>query len=435
MNKIFIFISLLLLTAMAIWSCRKQEAYNSADVELYSPEENALLQLPDTLLVEFTIKTDKHVDFAAISIVNKNFTPLFGTTYIQNPPVDEMISKTIIISALQHTEDAPYYVLVSVTSGEDTDHNYFSIRLTNRPLNYKGFYAFFKSAVHETTIDFYDQQMERSSFAVTSGDYQDSDISGFYERLYLTTRTPAQLTAYDLFDGQAAWEAEPLLPYPDFADICAGNNRAYAAMGNGQIAGYAGLNGQQQYVTDRLADSVPEQIIVLDEYLVSSYRSRLNGRKSLVSFYTATGVKKHQYPVDIGVVSFFRHEEPDKTFVFGNRNGEGAVAVFAPLENNLGAWHWFHFGRVDAVCPTGDEDFVVLSGRNLYSYDHYMHQERFLKSFEDSVFSVQYEKVTNSLFLLFPDKIRTFSYPDMHEQSGTDFEMQLKGIAFYYRYD
>ena len=435
MRKHFTWILIVLWIGILIFSCRKKEEYNPVDVLLISPEENSLLKLPDTLLVEFKITTDKKVDFAAITIVNKNYTPLFGTKYINDPPTGELISKLIVINALQHTGDVPYYILISVKSGEETEQNYFNIRLTNRPLNYKGFYAFVKFSVHETSIDFYDQEMEKTSFATTEGDYLNSDISGFYGNLFLTTGMPEKLIAFDLFDQQTVWEAEPLMPYPGFSDLYAKDSRIYAAMGNGQVAGYAGLNGQLQFVAERQNDSVPGKIIVLDEYLIGYYRSRLNARKSLVSFYMATGVKKHQYPVDFEVVSLLKHAEPDKSYVFGNSDGEGIVAVFIPDENYLGEEHRFSFGTVDAVCKTGDEEFVVLSGHRLYVYNEPLHQERLLKTIEDSAFCVKYEEVSSRLYVLFRDKLLIYAYPGMDEIYSTDFDFPLKGIEFYYRYE
>ncbi len=435
MRKYFIRILIVLWIGILILSCRKKEEFNPVDVALISPEENSLLKLPDTLMVKFTITTDRKVDLASVTIVNKNYTPLFGTKYIDDPPTDELISKLMVISALQHTEDIPYYILISVRCGEETEHNYFNIRLTNRPLSYKGFYAFVKSSVHETSIDFYDQEMEKNSFAATGGDYVDSDISGFYGKLFLATGTPEKLITFDLFDQQPVWEAEPLMPYPVFTDLCAKDSRIYAATGNGQISGYAGLNGQLQFVAERQQDSVPGKVIVLDEYLIGYYRSRLNARKSLVSFYMATGVKKHQYPVDFEVVSFFEHEEPDKSYVFGNSDGEGIVAVFIPHENHLGEEYKFGFGSVDAVCRTDDEEFVILSGRRLYAYDESMHQERLLKTVEDSAFCVKYEEVWSRLYVLFQNKLLVYSYPAMNEIHGTDFDLPLKGIEFYYRYE
>jgi len=435
MRKHFTWILIVLWIGILILSCRKKEEYNPVDVLLISPKENSLLKLPDTLLVEFKITTDKKVDFAAITIVNKNFTPLFGTKYINDPPTGELISKSMIINALQHTEDVPYYILISVRSEEETEQNYFNIRLTNRPLNYKGFYAFVKSSVYGTSIDFYDQEMDKTSFATTGGNYLNSDISGFYAKLFLSTGTPEKLIAFDLFDQQPVWEAEPLMPYPGFSDLYAKDSRIYAAMGNGQVAGYAGLNGQLQYVAERQDDSVPGKIIILDEYLIAYYRSRLNARKSLVSFYMATGVKKHQYPVDFEVVSFFRHTEPDKVFVFGNSDDVGMTAVFTPDENHLGELHHFDFGPVDAVCKTGDEEFVVLSGRRLYVYNETMHQERLLKTVEDSAFCVKYEKVRSRLYVLFQDKLLVYAYPGMDKIQGTDFDSPLKGIEFYCCYE
>jgi len=225
-----------------------------------------------------------------------------------------------------------------------------------------------------------------------------------------------------------------MMPYPGYHDLYARDNTIYAAMGNGQVAGYAGLNGQLQYLAERQSDSVPEKIIVLDEYLVAYYNARINARKSLVTFYMASGVKKHQYPLDFEVVSLFQHPDPEKCYVFGNKDGAGIMAVFTPRLNRLGEQHGFD-DRINAVCRINDDEFVLLVDRWLYDFNSTSGEYRLLKSLSDSAFSVKYEKVRDRLYILFEDRLQVCSFPDMVDVQEAGFEEPLKGIAFYYRHE
>jgi len=280
MRNISVISIIILLLSVGIFSCRKIDKNIITNVELISPDANALIRLPDTIQIRFKVESEKDIEFVSISIVNSNYIPLFGTHYVDTPISGETIEKAIPLKALQNTNEAPYYILIAVNYKEDDKWNsYFEIQLVNKPLNYHGFYLFSRPFISQTTIEFYDQNLEKTSFIQTDGEYIESDISNFYGKLFLLFHTPAKLKTYSVEEQQSVWEAVPQFPHPGYTTIETDVNRVYAAMENGQIVGYSEINGQQQLITQRLVDSIPEKISIIENYIVAAYRCRISVKK------------------------------------------------------------------------------------------------------------------------------------------------------------
>ena len=427
---------IILLLSVGIFSCRKKDKSFVTNVELINPEVNTLIRLPDTIQVKFKVESEKDVEFVSISIVNSNYIPLFGTYYVDAPISGETIEKAIPLKALQNTNEAPYYILIAVNYKEDDKWNsYFEIQLANKPINYQGFYLFSRPFISQTAIDFYDQNLEKTSFIQTDGEYVDSDISSFYGKLFLLTHTPAKLKAYSVEEQQLVWEALPQFPHPEYTTIEMETNRVYAAMENGQIVGYSEINGQQQLITERLVDSFPEKISIIENYIIAAYQSRNNGNRTLVTFYKLTGHKKHRRSIDFEVVSFIKTEEPDRLFIFGNRDQNGIVSIFNAQDNSFEDTHQFDVGKIGAVCKVEDEDFIISVENKLYSYNWPQKNLALLMEFEDIPFKIEYEHLSGRIIVLFSNRLIVYQFPGMIVISNLEMENTLKGLQFFYQFE
>jgi len=425
-----------LLLTVGIFSCRKIDKNIVTNVELISPDANALIRLPDTIQIRFKVESEKDIEFVSISIVNSNYIPLFGTNYVNTPISGETIEKAIPLKALQNTNEAPYYILIAVNYKEDDKWNsYFEIQLVNKPLNYQGFYLFSRLFISQTSIDFYDQNLKKTFFYQTEGEYIDSDISNFYGKLFLLSQTPAKLKAYSVEEQQLVWEAVPQFPHPEYTTIETDVNRVYAAMENGQIVGYSEINGQQQLITQRLVDSIPEKISIIEKYIVAAYQSRNNGNRTLVTFYKSTGYKKYRRSIDYEVVSFIKTGESDRVIIFGNRDQNGIVSLFNAQDNSFEDMHQFELGRIGSVCKVEDENFIISVENKLYLFNWPQKNLTLLTEFEDIPFKIEYEHLSGRIIVLFTNRLIIYQFPGMIEIADLEVENTLKGLQFFYRYE
>ncbi len=431
-------ISSVLIFFLLLWafaSCRKTDDVPLAQVELISPDENTLLRLPDTVKISFKITGEQVPDYVVLSIVNRNYIPLFGNKYIHTPEMGVELTETMVLHALQDAGEVPYYILISASIHGESQNNYFPVQLTNKPLEYQGFYLFVKTSVNQMNITFYNRELEPVSFTQISGNYIASSISNYYEKLYFTTDIPAKLRTFSLTEQQQLWETEPLFPYPFYTDVQADADWIYAAMGNGQITAYSGLTGQPKLVTERLADSIPEQMAVLDEFVIGFYRSKINGHRSLVSFYKVSGVKKCLYPVDFELVTFLADKDPSKAVVVGNHENEGLITVFDPYKNSFEGTIQPGVGSIVAACEAWEGSYLFAAAGKLYAYQIDQHQEKLIKVLEDIPVDVLYENVSGTVFVFYPHSLQLYAYPLMTEIAEIALESEIKGMEFFYRYE
>ncbi len=435
MRNILVISIIVLLLSVGIFSCRKIDKNIVTHIELIIPEANTIIRLPDTIQIKFKVESEENIEFVSISIVNSNYIPLFGTTYVYTPKSGEEITKTMTLKALQNTSELPYYILISVNYEEDKWNSYFKIQLVNKPVSYQGFYLFSRPFISQTAIDFYDQNLEKTFFIQTDGEYIDSDISNFYGKLFLLSHTPAKLKAYSVVEQQLVWEAEPQFPYPEYTAIEMDVNRVYAGMENGQIVGYSEINGQQQLIAERLVDSIPEKISIIENYIIAAYQSRNNGNRTLVTFYKSTGHKKHMRSIDFEVVSFIKTEEPDRVIIFGNRDQNGIASMFNAQDNSFEDTHQFEIGKIGAVCKVEDEVFIISIENKLYSYNWSQKYLTLLIEFEDIPFKIEYEHLSGRIIVLFMNRLIIYQFPGMIDIADLEMENTLKGLQFFYQYE
>lgn len=435
MRNISVISIIVLLLSVGIFSCRKIDKNIVTHVELISPEANTIVRLPDTIQIKFKVESEEDIEFVSISIVNSNYIPLFGTTYVYAPESGEEITKTMTLKALLNTSEVPYYILISVNYKDDKWNSYFKIQLENKPKNYQGFFLFSRPFISQTAIDFYDQNLEKTFFIQTDGEYIDSDISSFYRKLFLLSHTPAKLKAYSVEEIQVIWEALPQFPHPEYTTIEMEENRIYAGMENGQIVGHSEINGQQQLITQRLVDSIPEKISILENYIIAAYKSRNNGSRTLVTFYNSTGFKKHRRPIDFEVVSFIKTVEPDRIIIFGNRDQNGVISMFNAQDNSFEDIHQFEVGKIGDVCKVEDDVFIISIENKLYSYNWPQKNLILFFEFEDIPFKIKYEHLSGRIIVLFTNSLIIYQFPEMIEMADLEMENTLKGLQLFYQYE
>lgn len=424
-----------ILIIFSLNSCHKSEKINSPKVDMISPVENSMIQIPDTLEIRCKIQSERAIESVSVSIVNANYISIFGTNTVNTSQVDQEIKTTMIFRSLQNLDEAPYYILISVRDGTSKWNSYFPIKLTMKPLNYKGFYLFSRNGINDTRIDFYDPQLNNTSFIESAGDYLDSEISGFFKKVYLITEVPLKLKAFSIDEKQLDWEAGPQFPNPGFTDIQIDEDRIYIGMENGQIVGYSQLNGQQKLITQMLTDSIPKRISILENLIVSDYLSRLNGNHSLVTFYKETGIKKQRHPVDFQILAFEKTASADQVMVIGNMNEYGIIGLYNSQDDYFDDLHLIDEGNITAVCSIDEMSMILSIENRLYTYSYSQEMITELISFEAPPVNLYYEDISNRVMVQFEKKLLFYQFPGMTEFTSFDFERTLNGLQLYYQYD
>lgn len=434
-KKILIRFLLFIFIAGYFAACDKTIELNEPFVELINPAENSQVEVPDTLKILFRIESDRPVASVAVSIVNKNYTSISGINTIVEPELEKELQITKLVRDQQKLDEAPYYIKIAVNDGIEIWNSYFKIQMTKKPKVYKGFYLFSRPGIHHTDIDFYDRNLNETAFIQSSGEYVGSDISWFFNRIYILTSLPHKLHAYAINEALSVWDADPQFPNPGFTDIQLDEENIYAAMQNGQVTGYSQLSGQQKVITELPTDTFPERICVLKDYIVGDFLARIGGNKMLMTFFKKTGVRKQRYPLDFEPVSMLGVPEPNAILLVGNTNDKGKVAWYNATLNIFEFSQQFNEGQIHAVCETTAENILLAIGNSLYLYNYKFKILSFISTLEEKPGQIYYEKQTKQLVLMFDKSLVFLSYPGLSELARLEHEQTLKGLKFYYQYD
>jgi hypothetical protein len=420
---------------MGFISCQKTEKLIEADIELISPAENLLIYLPDTLQIKFRINTEEEIESVDIRIVNSNYISLFGTNTVHAPITSEEMETTLLLRSLQDFDDAPYYIRLTVNYKEGNQNSYFKIQLANKALAYQGFFLFSKSDIHQTNIVFYDQCLNHTDFLRSSGDYLNSEISGFYRKLYMLTEIPAKLKTFSINNQQLEWETEPTFPNPEFTNISIDEDRIYAGMQSGQIVGYSQQNGQPKLITEILTDYFPEKVFILVDFIIGDFLSRMNGKNTLVTFYKETGVKKHKLPIDCQVVSFAMTAYPEQVLVIGNKNQKGIINLYHVNDNYIVSSQQVDEGIITDVCEINIDAMLFTIGKHIYLHHYKQNITSDLVAFEEAPVQIHFERISQQIIVQFEHKLTFLPCPGMEEITTMNFNETLKGLQFYYQYE
>ena len=432
-NSIFIIVFILIIGML--FSCQKPKELSEPIVKLISPLENSQVQVPDTLEICFKIQSDHSIKSVAASIVNGNYISITGTSTINEPETETENKINILIRDQHKLNEAPYYIKVAVNDGTGIWNSYFAIQLANKPLLYKGFYLFSRPGIHQTKIGFYDQDLNDTSLFYINGEYVESSISGMYNKLFIATETRVKLGAHSIGENILEWDIDSQFPNPGFTDIQLDENRIYAGMQSGQIAGYSQLNGQQKFVTELLLDTFPEKICVLEEYIIGDYLARIGGNKTIVTFYKETGVKKHRRPINMKVVSMLNTPEPNAALVIGNEDGKGKIALYNANNNFFEYSHQIDEGPIIGVSELDNNYILLTIDQSMYVYNLKQNMITLLANFQDIPENIYFEQNTNQIIVLFEKNIKFLLYPGLNEIASLEFENTLQGLQLYYQYD
>ncbi len=83
-----------ILIIFSLNSCHKSEKINSPKVDMISPVENSMIQIPDTLEIRCKIQSERAIESVSVSIVNANYISIFGTNTVNTSQVDQEIKTT-----------------------------------------------------------------------------------------------------------------------------------------------------------------------------------------------------------------------------------------------------------------------------------------------------------------------------------------------------
>lgn len=412
-------------------SCRKPDNSLATQIEVVSPKENSFFILPATIQAEIVVTADKVPQYIRVSVCNSQQIPVFTPVYFYPESMQSFYSFDYVMDEMAIENEGALYFLVTVVTDEVVN-SYTKIAIENQPIEYKGFYLFTRPSVNETKVAFVDDDLVLNNIAIVYGDFLTSAASTKHDMLYFISETPDRMYANQFGEEPFSWDIEPSADYPEFTALYTEGNTVYCGYGNGKIAGFTDVSGQQIVNTLPKRDSIPEKLITTKDYLVGDFRIKNKVTRSLSIFYKVTGSELQRSASSVQVINFYTENMQNDLFIFGNENGKAVYSKYSFEENYLSNSIQISSEPMTASCRIGESVFLFCVNRQVHSFNTKTLISKQLLDLGSDIVAVDFNATQQLVFLTTSGFVYFYNYPAMQLLGTFSSDEPIKGIELRY---
>jgi len=427
----FYFLGILILGTI---SCKKQDKHEAAQIEVISPIENSVFTLPGAIKAEIVVTAAQVPDYIRVCVCNSQQTPVFQPVYFYPDSLQTFLSFNYSLNKSAIEAEGQLYFQVTVVVAGEADNSYTKIGIESLPIEYKGFYLFTRPTVNETNIFFVDASLSSNKIASVSGNFLCSMTAAMHDMLFFISTTPDRIYAHQFDEEPFLWDIEPSADFPKFYSLFSDGNTVFCGYGNGKIAGFYDVSGQQIMNTLPKIDSVPEKLFTTDRYLFGDFRVKNKITRSLSVFYKTTGVEFQRTEHSIQVVDFYIENGQNDLFVFGNENGKSVFCNYFPDGNYFSESVEMSGETMNSSCRAGETIFLFSVNKKVYSFNTQTLAQEQLISLNDEIVSVDFDETQQIVFVATANSVYFYAYPAMQELTTYTSDEPIKGIILRYAY-
>ncbi len=416
------------------YSCSKDQNPEAPTVEIYNPIINETVYLPDTILVEYYVSQSRPISHIKISVDNGNNIPITRSMY--EYPTENNHSGIVEISIDKlsaATTNPPYYVHIAIGDFSTENHYYQEIKLQNKETKFIGFATIDEKPINIVEIKFHNTDYDIYKTTEVNGIFSGSTKSNFLDQVYISTKLPELVTAFEINTGQPMWNKEPQLPYPEFTGLNSADEKLYISTAIGRIIGVSEKDGSTIFTTPVLKDTIPRNTISTDNYIFADFTLRTSNRKVWASFYKPTGIKYLWYPTVYNTIKIFPSTN-DRAIIFTNEGGLGQAVLF-DLESNIIETILATFNhKVDIVCEINVDQYLISDNNVIHRFNLSDQSTNWVYETTDSIIGIEYETITGNVMVIMAERVKVLSYPNFNAINEIHGFNNLKSIELLYDY-
>jgi hypothetical protein len=416
-----------------VTSCKKQDYQQDTQIKVILPTENSFYSLPDTIHAEIFISVDKQPDYIRICVCDAMLTPVFTPVYFYPESLQTNLVFDYILENVDVANQGQLYFQVTVAT-ETVTNSFTKIQFESQPLRYTGFYLFTRPTVNETNLKFVGTDLNIKLIASIGGNYETSAISSVHGMVYFLAKTPDRLYANQYGEEPFSWINLPTGDFPEFTSLCADGNKVYSGYGNGKIGEFADVSGQQLVSTPVMADSVPEKLIVTENYIVGDFMIKNKPSRSLSVFYKSTGARFQRAVHYTEVVDFYTEKKEKELLVFGNEDGKAVASQYFFEGNYFSNALVIADEIVAATCRVGELVFLYNTSKAVFSIDLKTLIKKELVALNDEIISIKFDETEQVVFIATANYVYFYAYPSMLMLDSFYSTEPIKGIELRYAY-
>ncbi|HXP51605.1 MAG TPA: Ig-like domain-containing protein [Bacteroidia bacterium] len=314
------------------FSCKKSGNNGSPTVQITSPTGNPTYSVFDTIQVKAHVSDAVSLQSVTVYIVNSQNVPVLANATVPISGKDFSFTCPYVLGDIHLTSGA-YTIVVRAYNGTNATLGYQKITINAAPTIRTGIYAVTRNSggVHVLKID---TSFNVSTLYTQTGDYSSSDISSYYQQLYIGAADSGNVNTLAMPGGSPSWGVVGIVSSsPCFTNIYSNGNSVYVSEYLGFIK-YYNSSGALATVFNVTAGNYPIKTCSWSNYLFAEIKNIGSTTRNLVLYYSGSGTGFEQSVLPGPVVTMYGMDNND-LYVFGNKDSGGAYLQLFNISGNI----------------------------------------------------------------------------------------------------
>jgi len=315
------------------FACKKDTNLDSPAIQISAPAGLQTFNVFDTINVQGHVSDADGLKSLSISLTTGQSSTVLPSVQVPITSNSMTFNWPFILSDI-HLASGPYYITVTASNGTNTSYAYQEIYVNAAPTKRLAVYALTRNSEGVRAWQL-DSVFHVSGGAWVSSNYSASDISAYYQQLYIAPSDTGNVSAISVPSDATIWSVQGLYSAaPVFTNVYSYGNAAYVSFYVGGYVKYFDHNGAQQMVVTTDLGYYPIKTCVWNNYLFVEEKSITSSTEDLVLYYASTGVGYQQCALPGPVIAMYGMDNND-LFIFGNQTSGAPYMEEYNISGNL----------------------------------------------------------------------------------------------------
>ncbi|MBA3706623.1 MAG: hypothetical protein H0W84_12210, partial [Bacteroidetes bacterium] len=278
-----------LLFILCLFSCKKEKDDLEPSVTFIIPNENQSFKVNDNILVQATVRDDKHLSSLSISLLDANQSAAHISVTVPVSSPSMTISAYYPLNNI-HLESGLYHLEISAPDGVNVSHTYRTIYINALPRVLRNVYVVTNASANQVNLSYIDSTFNNIiPYHNFASDYIGSSISSYYQQAYVCGNYTGSFTGIKLLDKSQKFTISPIVSSePYFTGFYNDDRNNYVARYDGFMKGYDYM-GNVIFVAEADIGFYPQHMFLNNNYFIAEQQNKTSGIKKLITYlYTGT---------------------------------------------------------------------------------------------------------------------------------------------------
>jgi hypothetical protein len=321
----------------------------------------------DTIRVQAHVSDPDGLKSVNVSLTNGQPIPVVANVPVTVTGNNMSFTCSYIINNI-HLASGSYFLTVSASNSTNTSHAYQQIYVNAAPTKREMVYAITRT-VSGTQVWQLDSLFHVTAGASVSSNFSASDISSYYQQLYIAGYDTGNVTAVG-YPNNETWQiAGVTSPTPYFTNVYSYGNAAYISYYSGYIKYYDYRGILQQAITTQ-AFYYPLKTFVWNNYLFAEEKSINSNSEDLVLYYTGSGTGYQQSSLPGPLIAIYGMDNDD-LFIFGNQTTGPYMEIYKVSGNIFSTPYTLPNAKLLSAVQISSVQFLIgFDDGNIYQYTY-----------------------------------------------------------------